>query len=179
MKAYLLYFMGLVLITGCKGETPIDDLPLVTPVVPQNKVEVIADMTVEENDVFQIFYTEDGTGNFGPLSVRVSVAGRSESQQITFVLPDDAIPSNIRFDIGQNPDQEEMIIKGFTVKYNNKSLKISSDDFFKYFTPGDGLKMVPENKTILPVPPEENYDPILFPTAPLTDALKKLVLPTE
>lgn len=170
-----IYLFSLLIISGCKGETPIDDLPVVTPKLPENEVEVVAAMTVKEDDIFELFYTEDGTNNFGPKSKRVTVPGNDQKQLITFVLPDDARPTNLRLDVGQNPDQDDMIMESLTVKFHNNSLKISAEQFFKYFTPNGDLKVNPEEKIIGPDPRKGGYDPAFYPEAEITGKLMKLV----
>jgi hypothetical protein len=171
----LLYFFCVMLIGGCKNETAIDDLPLVTPKLPENKVEVVAAMIVKEDDIFEVFYTEDGTRNFGPKSVRVTVPGIPERQLITFALPDNALPTNIRLDVGQNPDQEEMIIEKIIVKFHKDTLKITGEDFFRYFIPNGNIKVSPKKKMIIPSPQRGGYDPAFSPEPELTGKLMELV----
>lgn len=170
-----IYLFLLIIIGGCKGETPIDDLPLVTPKLPENEVEVVVAMTVKEDDIFELFYTEDGTNNFGPKSKRVTVPGNDQKQLITFVLPDDAKPTNLRLDVGQNPDQEDMIIESLIVKFHDNSLKISAEQFFKYFNPNGDIEVNPAKEIIIPDPRKGGYDPAFYPEAEITAKLMRLV----
>ena len=161
---------------GCKSETPIDDLPLVTQKVPENNVEVVIDAEVEEDDTFQVFYTEDGSLNFGDKNVRTTIQGSDDEQQVIFTLPDSSKPNNLRIDIGENLAQKQIKINKITVKYYGKKTVINGSDLLKYFRYNEFVDINIANRTITykQVPGKE-YDPMLYPEPLLTTVLTKLV----
>jgi hypothetical protein len=173
MKKVIL-FVCIAAFIGCKKEKSLDDLPAVKPEVAKSNVEVTLDMVVPEDDTFQVFYTEDNSLDFGALNVRVRVPGSNEPQKIVFQLPDEALPTILRIDFGENKDQGEMTINNFEVKYYDQKLNAKGADFFKYFQPNgnlvvNGLKITPANQT-------PAYDPMFYPKGELNAALKKILV---
>ncbi len=172
-KNFIAGFIVLSAIASCKNEKSIDELPVEKQEVAESPVQVVVNMTVKKDDVFEVFYTEDGSIDFGPKSVRVDVQGKSESQEIVFDMPDDAKLTSIRFDVGQNPDQEEMTVDKMIIKQNDKEFEISGSDFFKYFnitdyvlpTQGGSFKTQTVNGV---------YDPFVHNKGELIMALKGL-----
>ncbi|QYJ69062.1 hypothetical protein [Flavobacterium litorale] len=175
-KINLILFLMLVL-AGCKGETPIDDLPLVKYEIQVSKIAVGMNAIVRKDDIFQIFYTEDGSLNFsGEKTLRVNVKGSKEPQDIVFELPERIKLTNIRIDTGENKAQGEIIIKRFWVNNFDKQFEVKGNSFFSYFTLGPDMKVSMENSSITTIVKDDTvYDPMLYPDPKLTAELKKLL----
>jgi len=162
-------------VVSCKKETQVDKLPTI-PAVSSN-VEVTLDILVEEDDKFQLFYTEDGSIDFnGEKLVSASVTGQDKSQTVTFALPNDAKPNNLRLDLGERADQEEMKLNSFTLKFNDKKFKISGQAFLEYFRTNGNLVVDAEKGLMKPTELSgAPYDPMFYPNQILTDTLTKIV----
>lgn len=173
VRNFIAGFILLFAVTGCKNEKSLDELPVEKQEVKEAAVQVVLNMTVKKNDVLEIFYTEDSSMDFGPKSVRVDVIGKSDSQQVVFEMPDDAKLTNMRFDVGQNPDQDEMTVTNMIVKQNDKEFEISGADFFKYFNTTEYTKDS-KGSTIKTEKVNGVYDPFLYATGDLMAALAAL-----
>jgi hypothetical protein len=68
--------------------------------------DVNFNLVVEKDDTFQLYYTEDGTLNFSDdKSIKSELKGSVDAQDVLFKLPADVLPTNIRLDFGDNPEQ--------------------------------------------------------------------------
>lgn len=123
-----------VLFSGCKNEKSVDDLKVVIPEVVDNTFKVVIDVIVKKDDDFALYYTEDGTINFYNIEpVWQGVKGSENSQQVTFIVPEDVSPTEVRLDFGLKNEQEDIILKNFTISYKGKTFNASGADIFKYF----------------------------------------------
>ena len=144
------------------------------------KVVVTLNAIITEDDSFQLFYTEDGSLDFnGDFTKVLPVKGKPEAQDIRFVLRDEAAPSSLRLDIGDNKKQGNIILNTITVNYNGKSFVIKGGtEFLKYFQSTNvGTQDVNANSvTLVPKEIDGNYDPMFYPTGDLINALKTLLV---
>ena len=105
----------------------------------ENKSEnfqVIVEANVERDDNFCLYYTTDGTLNFGLLKpIWVNVKGSNHNQKITFELPQTVKPTELRIDFGINPEQPEVILRKITLCYGQNNLEIPGTLIFSYLTP--------------------------------------------
>lgn len=154
---------------GCKDEIILPE----EKKIPESPVQVTAEMIVEENDIFELFYTSDGSGNFSAdKSVRVNVHGNPESQQIVFNLPQDAHITNIRLDVGQNPHQDEMTVNKLIIKQQDKKLEIKAAEFFSYFGNNEFVDTNAKKFTFETNEEGSMYDPLFYAKEPLVKKLK-------
>ncbi|MGK4566562.1 hypothetical protein [Flavobacterium sp. 3HN19-14] len=176
-RIYLSFCIIVLCAIGCKNEKPIDDLPLIEPKpADQSKINIVLDMVVPEDDIFQVFYTEDGTANCSEdKSVKVTVKGKEESQKIIFDLPENLKMNFLRIDVGENKSQGEMKMNGMTVQYFDKKFEIKGNQFFKYFSPTGELAVDAGASTITPKLSVKEYDPIFYPLETLKPELEKLL----
>ncbi|MFH6767359.1 hypothetical protein V8G56_01320 [Gaetbulibacter aquiaggeris] len=162
MKAIIL-ILSVLILTNCKNEKPIDSLELVTLKPVESNVKVVLEMLVPKDDIFQVFYTEDGTGNFSEeMSVRVIVKGNSRIQKLVFELPEDLLITNLRIDVGENIEQGQMLMNNFCVQYFNKKFEAHGKQFFHYFSPTEQIAVDYHNSTITPTKEGELYNPIFY-----------------
>jgi len=174
LKNCILAFILLSVATACKKEDKTSD-PSSQQDNTEPAVQVVFDMVVNKDDTFELFYTEDESLNFPPAnSVRVDVKGKPESQEIIFNLPDSAQIGNLRFDPGQNPDQDKMTIVKLIIKQGDKEMELSAADFFKYFQATDYVKVDLKTLSFTSVPLQNVYDPILYGNTTFMQALREL-----
>lgn len=162
---------------GCKNEKPIDDLKLVNHEIERSKVYIELDIIIPKDDIFQIFYTEDGTDRyFGENVVSMEVKGDKKAQKLIFELPEDKKINYFRVDIGSNIEQGPIKLNHVVYKYFNKSIRLNGNLFFEYYTINDFFKLDPQTNNLLPLANKEGYDPILYiKDASISDVYNKLL----
>jgi hypothetical protein len=167
MKSKSIYFLMIVMVVfvNCKNKKPIDSLEVITPQPILSEIRVVLDMVVPKDDIFQIFYTVDGSSNFNEeMSVRVNITGSQVSQSIVFEFPEDIIITRFRIDVGENSNQVPMQINKFTIHHFDKKFEAIGNEFYKYFTPAEQITFNNENSQLTTKQIGERYDPIFYQT---------------
>jgi hypothetical protein len=172
-KIFLSVLFSSLLLLSCKGDKDTEK-----EVTEKLKAFTITfDAIVEKDDVFQIFYNEDGTDNFpAENAVTINIVGNPNTQEIIFVLPDDVMPSALRFDIGANKELTQVTFKGFKIEYLQNVLKSDAKDFHKYFYPNTQVELdsVSAVAKIKMLEADQGYDPILGSTTELKAKIQSL-----
>lgn len=140
-------------------------------------MKVTVDAIVPKDDIFQFFYSEDGSDNYpGDKVVSVNVKGSPKVQAMVFNFPEDAFPSSLRFDIGGNQSQQDIEFKNVKIEYFNKSIVVKDTLFRYYFYPNEQIKYDTLRAIAKPVKIEgEPYDPIFMPTNDFKKELEALL----
>lgn len=161
-----------------KKEEPIETkLETETPKLSNSKVKLTFDMVVPKDDIFQVYYTQDGTPNCNDdQSVKTSVKGSSVSQKIVFYFPEDVAITYLRFDPGENKDQGIMKVNSFSYEYFGKKMEASGSDFFNYFgSPTEQITVDTKAGTITPSGKGERYDPVLYQQPQVSEKLIEIL----
>lgn len=133
-KIILGIFFLTILFTGCKNEKSVDNLELVKPEVVDTNFKVIVDVIVKKDDDFALYYTTDGSINFFSIPpVWQGVKGGEGVQQVTFIVPDEIIPTQVRVDFGMKQDQPDIVLKKMTLMYMGKTFILEGTKIFDYF----------------------------------------------
>jgi hypothetical protein len=173
MKSIILSLSLILVLSSCKG----DKKEELEAQVPKNiPFTITVSAIVEKDDVFQIFYNEDGTEAFpADQAITISVIGKKEPQDLVFTLPPDATPLSLRFDIGANKELKQVAFKGFRINYLDNSFSANAAQFFKYFYPNGQVELDTVN-TIAKINIVEGqlYDPIIGATMDLKSEILKL-----
>jgi hypothetical protein len=88
---------------------------------------------VNKTDNFALFYTEDGSINFGDKVMWKEVRGNETIQNVDFFLPKNVYPTQFRLDLGSSQEQDEVQIKSITFKYNEKKRTIKGLEMGAFF----------------------------------------------
>lgn len=166
---------------SCKDEKSVDAVK--TEELNKN-FKVILNAVVNENDSFQLYYTEEAfgvPGHSAPYqeenSVWVDVKGNTSAQDIVFTLPEDVIPNYIRMDFGTNSNQKEITINNFTMSYMDKKFEAKGSLYFNYFVPNQSIKV--ENGVTGVIKPTKMsngaYDPLFYSDLPLYNEIQKII----
>ena len=133
-KIIVLFSLSLLLFTSCKKENSIDDLKVVeTKKADSNSFKVTLDFVAQKDDDFALYYSVDGTINFiGTSPVWQGFKGSNNQQQLTFIVPDEIIPTQIRLDFGMKQDQQDIVLKSLKLEYNGKVFLVEGSNIFKY-----------------------------------------------
>jgi hypothetical protein len=160
--------------TSCKEESSKGEI--IVEEKPQT-FEVILNMVVKNDDNFQVFYTDDLVLQFDEKkSIWTTVEGSEVAQDILFSLPVDDLPSNFRIDLGNNKDQNPLILNSITFKYFDKIKKLNSKEILTYFVIGEKVVFNQETGEIDFTKCDKiNYDPLLYPQDNLKEEIKNLV----
>lgn len=174
-KNLIALFVVLLAATGCKKDKQADAASGVDQVAGDASIQVVVDLVVKKNDDFQLFYSDDRSLEFTQQkSAWFSVIGKNESQQLVFNLPGEALITNLRFDVGQNPEQDEIIINSMVIKQHDKEMEISGEEFFMYFAPNVvHVKASPAKRSFKGIEVNGIYDPAFFGSSDLVQALAK------
>lgn len=175
MKSIILSLSAvLILLTSCKSDKKEAAEEVKGPTNIPFTVTVNA--IVEKDDVFQIFYNEDGAETFpAEQAVTIDVKGKPEPQELVFILPASAAPMSLRFDIGANKDLKQVVFKRLQINYLDKSFTADGIQFFKYFFPGDQVEFdIPNSTAKIKAVEGKPYDPIIFATMELKAGIIKL-----
>jgi len=174
LKTCIIALVLLSVITGCKKEDSKTSVPAAEEAAAEPAVQVVLDMVVKKDDTFEMFYVEDESLDFGDNKTRVKVKGKNESQEIVFNFPDNASIGNLRFDAGENPEQDEMTINKVIIKQKDKELELSAADFFTHFTASGYVKTFPEKFSFKGIKVNNVYDPMIYGNTTLMHILREL-----
>lgn len=169
-RIILASFAFSLLFISCKDEKK------TVEVVEDKAFTFTVNAIVKTDDIFQVFYNEDGSETFAPEeSVTINVTGSENPQDLVFNIPADMSPAALRFDIGGNKDLKEVAFKSFKIDYKDKTFTAGGAEFFKYFYPNpqvefDTVNVVAKIKIIEGQP----YDPIIGSTHVLNAEIAKL-----
>lgn len=123
-----------VFFTGCKNDKSVDSLDVVKPEAVDTSFKIVLTATIKKDDDVALYYTEDGTTNFYDVKpIWQGVKGSESEQEITYTLPADAYPTQIRFDLGLKKDQEDITVKGVRMTYMGKTFEAYGPKFWLFF----------------------------------------------
>ena len=106
--------------------------------VPKNEADhIIIElyMQVSKEDQFEVFYRNTDQVYRTGKSVIVKVEASRLLQKIKFILPEQVFPDYLRIDLGNNINQEEMLLENITIKYNSQVKEFTKEAIEKYFRP--------------------------------------------
>jgi hypothetical protein len=139
--------------------------------------DVNFNLVIEKDDTFQLYYTEDGTLNFSDdKSVKSVVRGNTNAQDVLFKLPARVLPSNIRLDFGDNPEQVSVVVNSMKLKYLNNEFIATKDLVTQYFYLfNEQVKYdAPKSSIIMLSKAGRAYDPLMWSNQLLSDEMGKL-----
>lgn len=151
MKKIIYLLIVSVTLVNCKIK---DEKAEIETTESQKKgFKVTANVISKTNDDFCLLYTEDGTINFGKTVVWASVPGKQEGQMVDFYLPEDAYPTELRFDLGLKQTAKDTIyLKSVHFEYNGEKLDIVGAELGQYFRADENhCKFDPNTGAIIPV----------------------------
>lgn len=184
MKTKLFFLLLLITVIGCKidnkseesQEQAVESTALDGQEMTTGKgFKFTFNALVNKDDVFQLFYNEDGSESFdGDQMVEVSVKGNNQPQDIQFLLPDDASPLNVRFDIGSNPENKEIKLNQFSIEKGDKKFTSEGLPFFQFFYSNDQVECDTINSIAKNIGKKDAaYDPIIGGRLELRNELEK------
>lgn len=176
----LLSALTILFILSCKNDKKENETVVETEKLPET-FNIAFNLTVTKDDVFQLYYTEDGTLNFSDaMSIKTVIKGGETAQDVLFKLPVDVLPTNIRLDFGKNIEQGVIGINSMKLKYIDKSFDVNFKDpnnsipHYFYFI-NTQINYNEANSTITILNKEgQNREPLMWSNELVTDELEKL-----
>lgn len=166
MKSKILAILILITITvvGCKNEKSVDDLKVVTPENVDKSFKVTLDVILKKDDDFSLYY-KDGSGPEFKEPLWTGVKGNESSQKVTFTIPNEIIPDEIRLDFGMKKDQEDVVLKSVLMEYSGNKREIAGSELGKYFRADETKCSFDPNTGIIKavVKDGERQNPSLYP----------------
>jgi hypothetical protein len=178
-KILLIALTTFSFLVSCKNEKEAEKIENETVKVKKNEYFTVEmDVIASKEDNFSVYYTEDGTINFtGERAVWSGVLAQEASQKITFKLPEEVIPTHIRFDLGLNKEQGDIIIEKFKFDFYGNSFEAKGSEFLKYFITNDQVKTeIDEAKGTIKFLKNPNgfVAPFYYPHQALLDEIAKI-----
>lgn len=167
---------AVLLVVSCKDENKTGGVDAANAPLPET-FDVTFNLTIPQDDTFQLFYTQDNSLNFGDdRSVRSVVKGSANPQDVIFKIPADVLPTNIRLDFGSNENQGEVKVNGMKFKYMDKTFEAKDSVVTKYFYMNDFQLTVDKvTQTVKAVKKAgQPYDPLMWSNDLLRDEMAKL-----
>ena len=173
----LIALLTLVIFVSCKDEKNPKTEDAVVAETPKETFKVGLDLVIKKDDSLQIYYKDQGMTDwvFDKCVTKV-VKGSDQVQEVIFNLPEDVLPSELRFDMGTNKSQGEVEIKSFKMNYLDKTFVAKDTLFFQYFYPNDQIDYNRSKAIAKPIVKANTpYDPIFISREVLTNEINKII----
>lgn len=173
----------LLLLVGCKNDNAKNDIKKEevkesknSTIVNNNVFMIELKVKLQKDDALEVFYLENESDTYNASQmIQKKIKGNDLWQDISFELPKDIYPSNIRLDFGFNKEQQPIQVDECTMSYNNKSFVIKGKDLKNYFNFNGGIEMLSDSLTFKMKPFDlhgnEVYDPYMVGNKNLETAL--------
>lgn len=165
--------IALISLTSCKN----DKSEVAEPKAPVETFKVGIDLVIKKDDSLQLYYKDASMTDWVfNKCVTKTVKGSENPQEVVFDLPEDVLPTELRFDMGSNKAQDEVQIKSFRMKYFEKTFVAKDTLFFQYFYPNEQIDYNRAKAIAKPIVKEgTTYDPIFMSRQVLTPEINKLI----
>ncbi|WP_282786537.1 hypothetical protein [Flavobacterium croceum] len=99
-----------------------------------NKVYLVFDIILKQDDLLHIYYTYDESVNFSEQnSFWTKIIGKEKNQSIKVDFNDSIKPKQIRIDFGRIKTQPDIVLNEITIGYKNKKVVLKGDEIYKVF----------------------------------------------
>ena len=112
-------------------------------IVSKDNFSVIIEGIFAKNDKIQVFYLTAEKDWNDENSVVTPIYASGEMQKLQIDLPQKAIPTNIRVDVGENQFQSNITLKNISVLYKNDTINGDMEDFKMLFSPNEFITWDP------------------------------------
>lgn len=137
------------------------------------KFEINADFPESESPI--IFWrTKDIEWFEEKNTVSGGTNGFDGNQTISFIIPNNIVPSDFRFDISSNPQQKDIKVNFIKIEKENREFYVFGDELDKYFTFNEFISYDKANKKLSFKSIDGNYDPFLNTTNKFLEEFNKI-----
>lgn len=139
----LIGLLAISIAFSCQNKKDGNNLPEAPEAPHIFKVEM--DVKAETADDYALYYTHDNSTNFSENEVIWrGVKGGMQAEKISFDLPEDLLPTNIRVDFGIKKDAKDVTLEKFKISYMDKAIEAKGSEFLYYFAPNEKVDAVPD-----------------------------------
>lgn len=178
MKPIVLFMFLMAFCSGCNSDSRTGKQYGVLA-DKSEKFSIALDITLLRDDHLSLYYTTDGSTNFFKIKpLWKDVKGSAKKQQVVFRLPEKIRPTQLRIDLGTNPQQQDIKLWKITMGYKGKTVELPGTLIFSYFradvtkTEADPTTGIIRSKVISGV----KQSPSLYPKeGPLSEEIEKLL----
>lgn len=133
---------------------------------------------IKEADLFQLFYIEENIESYSAQQVlSQEIVPNGDFQEITFDMPIENYPFNLRLDLGTNPMQSSIKIEECRLNYGTNEYVIKGSEFNDYFIFNGGVEMLSDSITFKLKSFKEGtidkYDPFMMGNYKMNEVLLK------
>ena len=112
------------------------------------------------DDEFEIYYQDyNNKGYSYKTRVTKKVTGSPQAQDVEIVLPKNTFPLSLRFDLGLNKSEENIVLNSVEMTYEDFNMKLNSQEFHSFFVPNGYIKYNKETGVIERKVVDGKYDP--------------------
>ncbi len=179
-KSIFIAALTAISIVACKNEPKTETTDAPKEAVKKN-FTVQVDIVTDKQDDMPLYYTEDGTINFGGEKVVWNgiKALPDKTQTVELGLSEEIVPTNIRIDFGakQGEAQGDITLEKFRMSYYGKSFEAKGSDFLKYFIKNDSVQTVVDDaKGTITIKrnPKSKLNRFYYPQQSILDEIKKI-----
>ncbi len=174
MKIKKIIFSALTIFSliACKENHKNDEVEISEP-----KLTATLELVIQQDDSIQLFYRDEAIPAYAEeTSLWMPVKGSKSEQEITFTIPEEIVPTHLRFDLGKNKTQSPIRINNFRLNYHDKTYESGDSTMTFYFLANDHLKYDATTGTFNPLNVDgQSYDPFIYSTDLLSKQVSKLV----
>lgn len=99
-----------------------------------NQFKLQLDCVIKNSDSIHVFYTTNQSIDFNETnSFWKKVNGSEKNQKIEFLFPDTIHPKQIRIDLGNNINQQEIVLNKVDFQYKNENFSLQGKEIYYYF----------------------------------------------
>lgn len=178
-KNIVVSILVMFVLVSCKKETAKTETTNAETELKET-FDVNFNLVVSKDDTFKLYYTEDGTLNFGDdRAVLCVVKGSEKPQDLLFKLPADVLPTQVRLDFGDNIEQGDVVVNSMKFKYLKNVYEKTfgaGEDITHYFYPLEAqIKIDDASKTVKLLKPQgQVHDPLMWSNQLLSEEMVKL-----
>lgn len=161
------FIFTILLIFSCKDEKKSSIAPVDVSsenVAKDDILTITLDVRTKEDDKFEIYYVDDFSENGYSADKRLAVyvKGNKDYQSITFTLPKEVWPHQLRLDLGENNNKYEtpVEIKSIRFKLNNNNFELDGPTIESFFHPNAYMEPITNGYSRKVV--DGKYDPFLI-----------------
>ncbi|WP_313805903.1 hypothetical protein [Flavobacterium sp.] len=175
-KKILASLFALMVVVACKDNKETEAAETKVAEQPKETFKVAFDLIIKKDDSLQLYFKDETMKDWVfDKCVTTVVKGSDNVQKVEFALPEDMMPTELRFDFGSNKEQEEIQIKNFKMQYFQKSFEAKDTLFYQYFIPNEYIDYNRNQAIAKPKVVNGNYDPFAFSREVLTTQIQNII----
>jgi hypothetical protein len=123
------------------------------------------DLVIKKTDSIHTYYTTDGSIDFNePQSFWTKVKGDTKNQKVNINFPDDIIPNQIRIDLGNNIQQEDIVLNKLDFIYKTQLFILKGKEIYRYLRVDESSTVLDKNLGLLQrIDKNQKAGPSLYP----------------